>query len=128
MISSVEIQKDGVLFVVTRNEDGGPHRRPINPGHIESGKYVPTDTSGEPPMVKAAADHAWTPDVVAAWQQRCEDQAKALEAEAAAAAAKEQEAVDAQARLDVQKARASQKEMLKTLIAEVLSEQAAKGK
>lgn len=69
LIETTVPSKTGTFFVITRaDEDALPNRRPLAPGHYESGVWVATDVSAEPPEVQAAATGAWTPAVIAAYQ------------------------------------------------------------
>lgn len=57
-------------FSVKTTTDGKHSRRVVSPGRLEGGTFVPTDLSAEPVEVVAAANLAWTPEVVAAWEAK----------------------------------------------------------
>ncbi len=69
LIETTTPSANGTFFVITREEkDAPPHRRPLDPGHYEDGVWIDTDLTNEPDEVRAAAQAAWTPDVIAAYQ------------------------------------------------------------
>lgn len=57
-------------FSVKATTDGQHFRRVVSPGRLQGGVFVPTDLSEEPTEVVAAANDAWTPAVVAAWEAK----------------------------------------------------------
>lgn len=66
---SLDLQDYGAIGIKTV-VDGNVHRRVIDPGRWEGGKFVPNDLNGEPKEVVELAAEIWTPEIVEAWQAR----------------------------------------------------------
>jgi hypothetical protein len=64
---TVTVAPNGVLLVKIKTE-AGIERGTIPPGRLENGEFVPPDLTGEPDIVREAAEAAWTPEVVAAFE------------------------------------------------------------
>lgn len=66
---SIIVTSSGVsINVRVQNGNAPPMRYVLNPGHLESGSWVATDTSTQPAEVLAVTAIAWTQDAVDAYK------------------------------------------------------------
>lgn len=64
----LDVQAFGAIGVKTIDDEGRAHRRVVEPGRWESGKFVPNDLKGEPEEIIEFAAKTWTSEIVASWE------------------------------------------------------------